>query len=239
LAAQALDVEHQYKFGIFAAGMSVLSILVVSLYWWRTYRSRGLEARPRISFREIYVLYFGMSVEVGMIVNCITSPNDIALAVFSILLPPILIAVVALMDDTPNSRNVGSASIRGERAPQISDSGPPSGGSGTGKIKRKKRKLAHTHTRSKKSIERTERRIAHLRAMIDASRGRAQTHDERGWRIIASPNSSANSEAAEKEAETVEARWATPAASNETFAGRSASALQAAVLALLAKPRRA
>jgi hypothetical protein len=152
--------ESSMRFGVFAAMMSLLSTLVVSAYWWRTYRQHGLQARPRISFRETYVLYFGMSIEVGLIVNCITMPGDIALAFSSILLPPALIAIIALMDDTPDAclaraRLVAPKAVLPQNSAKPPESGP---GSNSGDRKRR-RKLAHVRARSKAKLEGAERRV--------------------------------------------------------------------------------
>src|SRR6516162_3469444 len=57
------------RFGAFSGICGIVFTALLLGYWWRVQRVQGLQGRPRISFRECYVLYFGLSIEVGLIVN--------------------------------------------------------------------------------------------------------------------------------------------------------------------------
>jgi hypothetical protein len=140
------DETRKLQQGIFTAAMSLYSSLVTLGYWWCAYRQRGLKARPRVSFREVYVLYFGMSVEVGLIVYSITAEPDAARNVSALLLPAVLIAVIALMDDTPDSREVAEQKLVRMKAARISvlPKGPGNPSSG---LRRKRREAVVARTR--------------------------------------------------------------------------------------------
>jgi hypothetical protein len=90
--------------GVLVGAMGLIFSLGLLAYWSKIYRERGLATRPRISFREIYVLYFGMSIEVGLIVDSATGRPDLTVSALTLMLPPMLIFIVAAMDDTPAAR---------------------------------------------------------------------------------------------------------------------------------------
>src|SRR4051812_20916021 len=92
------------RFGIFTGGCALVSTALLLLYWWRVQRTQGFQARPRVSFREFLVLYLGLSVEVGLIVNALKSSgygSDHMIGLAAMFLPPPLIVVIALIDDVP------------------------------------------------------------------------------------------------------------------------------------------
>ena len=139
LASRAKGIEESARFGILSSALATLSTVSVLAYWWGQYRKQGLKERPRISFREIYVLYFGMSVEVGLIVGSMIGPTDVGRDLFSVLLPPFLIAVIALMDDTPNARELERARVVRARTKPAQLSNRPPEGPGSSHRRHKKR----------------------------------------------------------------------------------------------------
>jgi hypothetical protein len=96
---------REARFGVFAAGCAVVSTVLLLAYWWRVQWTQGFKARPRVSFREIFVLYFGLSIEVGLIVDTLKSSNyqaaDHVVGLAAMFLPPALIVAIALIDDVP------------------------------------------------------------------------------------------------------------------------------------------
>ena len=96
-------LNHNAPGGVLIGVLALLISAGMCAYWYLTYQQRGLATKPRISFREIYVLYFGYSIEVGLIVHTMSRPTD-AVAAFALILPPMLICAIAAMDDTPTGR---------------------------------------------------------------------------------------------------------------------------------------
>ena len=90
--------------GVFSSLCGVLFSVGALWYWRQIYRERGLRETPRISMREVLVIYLGMSVEVGLIVELLKGGDDLALAGFCMLLPPAIVAVIAFADDTPHRK---------------------------------------------------------------------------------------------------------------------------------------
>jgi hypothetical protein len=99
------------RFGIFTSGCALVSTALLLLYWWRVQRTQGFEAKPRVSFREILVLYFGLSVEVGLIVKALQSSgydSDHMIGLAAMFLPPGLVVAIALIDDVPATVRIKS-----------------------------------------------------------------------------------------------------------------------------------
>ena len=90
--------------GVIIGFLALLISGAMCAYWYRTYQQRGITTKPRISFREIYVLYFGFSIEVGLIVHTMSNTVDAGCSAAALLLPPMLIGIIAGMDDTPHGR---------------------------------------------------------------------------------------------------------------------------------------
>ena len=87
-----------------AAGGIILSGAALC-YWYHLYAAAGLDTRPRVTLTEIMVLYIGMSVEVGLLVEVCRSGNE-QIGISAMLLPPALIYTVALMDQSPGPKPV-------------------------------------------------------------------------------------------------------------------------------------
>ncbi len=102
LGAAASNRNHAG--GVIIGVLALLISAVMCAFWYRTYQQRGITTKPRISFREIYVLYFGFSIEVGLIVHTMAGTTDAGCAAAALFLPPMLIGIIAGMDDTPNGR---------------------------------------------------------------------------------------------------------------------------------------
>jgi hypothetical protein len=73
------------------------------LYWRSIYVSRGLDARPRMTFRMYFVVYIGMSIESGLLAYTATRPEQ-HWGLAGMLLPVALVYLVALIDDYPAQR---------------------------------------------------------------------------------------------------------------------------------------
>lgn len=100
----SVAVNNRVPGGIIVGVLALLISAGMLAYWWKAYRDRGLKSKPRISFREVYVLYFGMSVEVGFIVHSMLGATEVCAQAFALITPPLLIGIVAAMDDTPYDR---------------------------------------------------------------------------------------------------------------------------------------
>lgn len=92
------DIERTY----FVAGCAVVNTTAMLVYWCHVYRIRGRDDRPRFSLGEGMVIYFGLSIEDGFLVETWRSGDQKA-AWAAILLPAALVIVMALLE-APSAR---------------------------------------------------------------------------------------------------------------------------------------
>jgi hypothetical protein len=102
VGAPTLSRLDRVQFTIFIAVMFSAAAL---LYWRSIYVSRGLDARPRMSFRVIFIIYIGMSIESGLLAYTATRPEQ-HWGLLGMLLPVALVYLVALIDDYPAGPSV-------------------------------------------------------------------------------------------------------------------------------------
>jgi hypothetical protein len=92
------DMERTY----FVAGCALVNTTAMLVYWCHVYRMRGRDDRPRFSLGEGMVIYFGLSIEDGFLVETWRSGEQKA-GWAAILLPPALVIVMALLE-APSAR---------------------------------------------------------------------------------------------------------------------------------------
>lgn len=102
VGAPTLSRLDRVQFTIFVAVMFSAAAL---LYWRSIYVARGLDARPRMSFRVIFIIYIGMSIESGLLAYTATRPEE-HWGLLGMLLPVALVYLVALIDDYPAGATV-------------------------------------------------------------------------------------------------------------------------------------
>ena len=101
LSAALALVVPELKTGTTAGAAGGLLGIIVSLcvvgFWFFRFRTK------RATLRDVFILYIGLSVEVGFIVNSFQPGADGAIGFVAFIVPLILGLVLLLSDDTPLS----------------------------------------------------------------------------------------------------------------------------------------